>query len=129
MLLGPQEEARRVGEKLKVAVALSSARARLGVDLGSDKPTSGFGNVVVDAIRGEFQVDLRANVHGLDIYSQTLPVLIPNIDIDASVLTKPGPFLDGARRFFDEDWPVTPRLQDAVSLLNAALINPEPLRK
>ena len=81
--LKTEEEAQRVGEKLKVAVALSSARARLGLDLGNDAPTFGVGQqLVVEPIRNEFQVDVRANVHGLDIYSESLPVLIPNADID-----------------------------------------------
>jgi hypothetical protein len=38
--LGTEEEARKVGEKLKVAVALSSARARLGVREGWTAVTS-----------------------------------------------------------------------------------------
>jgi hypothetical protein len=125
--LATEEEAWKVGEKLKGAVALSSARARLGVDIGNDKPTGSFGNFVVQTIRDEFHVEIRANVHGLDVYSDASPVLIPNINADALVSTKPEPFLSGTCRFFNEGWPVTPRLQDAVTLLNAALINPEPL--
>jgi len=109
--LRTEEEAQRVGEKLKVAVTLSSARARLGVDSGNDKPTFGFGKLVVEAIRDEFLVEVRENIHGLDVYSEALPVLIPNSDINASVLTKPEPFLIGTSRFFNEEWPVTPQLQ------------------
>jgi hypothetical protein len=53
-------------------VALSSARARLGLDLGNDAPTFGVGQqLVVEPIRNEFPVDVRANVHGLDIYSES----------------------------------------------------------
>ena len=125
--LGTEEEARKVGEKLKVAVALSSARARLGVDIGNDKATGSVANFIVEAIRDEFHVEVRPNVHGLDVYSEVSPVLVLNINADALVSTKPEPFLSGAWRFFNEEWPVTPRLQQAVILLNAALINPEPL--
>jgi hypothetical protein len=125
--LSTEEEARKVGEKLKIAVALSSARARLGVDVGNDKPTSIFGDFVVHTIRDEFNVELRANVHGLDVYSEDSPVLIPNINIDASVSANPESFLNGIWRFFNEEWPITPQLQEAVILLNAALVNPEPL--
>jgi hypothetical protein len=125
--LGTEEEARKIGEKLKVAVALSSARARLGVDIGNDKPTGSVANFVVEAIRDEFHVEIRPNVHGLDVYSDTSPVLVLNINANALVSTKPEPFLSGTWRFFNEEWPVTPRLQQAVILLNAALINPEPL--
>jgi hypothetical protein len=56
-----------------------------------------------------------------------LPVLIPNADIDAYVLTKPEPFISGTSRFSNEEWPVTPQLERAVSLLNGALTNAEPL--
>jgi len=125
--LGTEEEARKVGEKLKVAVALSSARARLGVDIGNDKPTGSVANFVVEAIRDEFHVEIRPNIHGLDVYSDASPVLVLNINANALVLTNPEPFLSGTWRFFNEEWPVTPRLQEAVILLNAALINPEPL--
>jgi hypothetical protein len=62
--LDTEEEARKVGEKLKVAVALSSARARLGVDIGNDKPTGSVANFVVEAIRDEFHVEVRPNVLG-----------------------------------------------------------------
>ena len=125
--LSTEEEARKVGEKLKIAVALSSARARLGVDVGNDKPTSMFGDVVVQTICDEFRVAIRANVHGLDVYSEDSPVLIPNINIDASVSANPESFLNGTWRFFNEEWAITPQLQEAVILLNAALVNPEPL--
>jgi hypothetical protein len=125
--LGTEEEARKVGEKLKVAVALSSARARLGVDIGNDKPTGSVANFVVEAIREEFHVEIRSNIHGIDVYSEASPVLVLNINADALVSTKPEPFLSGAWRFFNEEWSVTPRLQEAVILLNAALINPEQL--
>jgi hypothetical protein len=125
--LGTEEEAQRVGENLKDVVALSSARTRLGVDVGNDKPTFGFGQSVVEAIRDEFQVEVREIVHGLDVYSEALPVLFPHADVNASVLTKPEPFLSGTLRFSNEEWPVTPQLRHAVLLLNAALTNPEPL--
>jgi hypothetical protein len=125
--LGTEEEARKVGEKLKVAVALSSARARLGVDIGNDKPTGSVANFVVEAIRDDFHVETRPNVHGLDVYSDASPVLVLNINANALVLTKPESFLSGTWRFFNEEWPITPRLREAVILLNAALINPEPL--
>jgi hypothetical protein len=73
--LGTEEEARKVGEKLKVAVALSSARARLGVDIGNDKPTGSVANFVVEAIREEFHVEIRPNIHCIDVYSAASPVL------------------------------------------------------
>jgi hypothetical protein len=105
----------------------SHRRARLGVDIGNDKPTGSVANFVVEAIREEFHVEIRPNIHGVDVYSDASPVLVLNINANALVSTKPEPFLSGTWRFFNEEWPVTPRLQQAVMLLNAALINPEPL--
>jgi hypothetical protein len=72
-------------------------------------------------------VEIRPNIHGVDVYSDASPVLVLNFNANALVSTNPEPFLSGTWRFFNEEWPLTPRLQEAITLLNAALINPEPL--
>jgi len=126
----PTEEAAiTFGNKLKFATAFASLCCRLGVDVGHDLPTSGPGKILVDLMRRDQGIELRANVHGLDVFPDRESTRFLRASGTGTVLMAVQPFLgqigDAVKQLPKE----LPRTWDAVLLLNAALINPEPLAK
>jgi hypothetical protein len=63
-----ENDAATFARKLKAASELSSVIARLGINAGVDKPTSGFGKVVKDDIYEKQDLVLRDNVHRVDVF-------------------------------------------------------------
>jgi hypothetical protein len=69
------DEARETGQRLKQALVICSISTRMGADVGHDTVTAGASTAVKDAILETRGVQLRDTVHGLDVYSESPPVL------------------------------------------------------
>lgn len=127
--LRSEPEAREFGEHLKLAMAFSSLCCRLGVDLGHDLPTSVPGSVLIDAFRERDGTEVRANVHGLDVFPDDRPTRFFVMEADVSVLASAERFLahvEWAAPLLPEALPNT---RHAITLLNAALMSMEPLSR
>jgi hypothetical protein len=68
------ESARAFGSRLKVALAVFCAREAIGLNAGRDLATSSFAQHVKDMLHEKFNVQLRDDVHGLDVYREHPPV-------------------------------------------------------
>jgi hypothetical protein len=88
-----QEQAEAFARKLKSACEVSSVAARLGIDSGTDLPTSGFGKLVKDRVREQSGLILRDNVHGLDVFLDEPNVRIAHFSATGIVRASPDRFL------------------------------------
>ncbi len=122
-----EHDARQFATKLKSACELSSVAARLGVDVGVDAPTSGFGSMVKDRIREQSGILLRNNIHGLDVFPDDPNVRIVSLNATGSVLAGPDPFLADLSIFYEYVDSTSQIMRDIVLLLNYALMRPEPV--
>jgi hypothetical protein len=68
------ETAKKCGEHLKTALSLFAAEKRFGLDRGQDRPTSGFSQAIKDNLKKELGVQIRDDVHGLDVFPEQPPV-------------------------------------------------------
>ncbi len=123
-----QKEAEAFARKLKSACEVSSVAARLGIDSGTDLPTSGFGQLVKDQLR-ESGLLLRDNIHGLDVFVDDPSVRIAHISGTGTVMASPDRFLGDLDDLFESVERVSPRIKDIILLLNYALLRPEPVAK
>ena len=63
-----EENARQFGHNLRLAIDLSSASTRLGIDVGHDLANFSLGNILKKQIAEETGGIIRNNVHGLDVF-------------------------------------------------------------
>lgn len=68
-----EEEARECGVRAKTALMLSSARLRIGVDLGNDTAPSGLTDYGAQEVRRARGVRVLNDVHGLMVYPEVPP--------------------------------------------------------
>jgi hypothetical protein len=122
-----EAEARQFGHKLRVALEVSSAATRLGVDPGRDLPTSGVGQTVRQTAKDQFSIYLRDNVHGLDVFPDNPDTAIISFHGTGSVLAGAEDFLAGLGELYDAASGISQRAADVVLLLNFALMRPEPV--
>ncbi len=122
-----QEKADAFARSLKSACEVSSVAARLGIDSGTDLPTSGFGQVVKDQVREQSGLILRDNVHGLDVFIDDPNVRIAHFSATATVRASPDRFLGGLDELFEPFEKASQRTKEIVLLLNYALLRPEPV--
>ncbi len=95
--------------------------------MGVDRATSGLAQGAADAVESQTGVRPRANVHGLDVFPQNPPAVIFAFSGTGMVLFSAQMFLDFLNNALRELPDALPRSHAALVLLNAALINPEPL--
>jgi hypothetical protein len=96
-----EAEAFEFSRKLKASTELFSAMARLGVDAGIDKPTTQPDQTVADALKSRDGIEVRGNVHGVDVFLDRPNVLIPHMSGSGEVRATPDPFLSDINRLFD----------------------------
>jgi hypothetical protein len=122
-----EQEAREFGRRLKGASELSSAMARLGINVGVDKPTSGFGKAVKDAMYHKEGIVLRDNVHGVDVFLDEPNVRIASFGATGTVRSAPDPFLTELDELHGLIDGASQRARDMVLLLNYALTRTDPV--
>jgi hypothetical protein len=121
-----KDQARSFGQRLKFACEVSAAATRLGVNSGTDSPSSGFGQTIKERFKAEHGLTLRDNVHGIDIFIDDPNVRIGNFSATATVHTPPNPFLSDLSSLVPGA-DVSQRTRDVIMLLNTALMRPEPV--
>jgi hypothetical protein len=125
--LSSESIAQEFGARLKVAVEISSAINRLGVDGGIDLPSCSLSDMVRTNIRNATGNDIRGNVHGLDVFPDADNVRILNVQASGSVLASPTQFLSDLDSFHSAASGFSQRAQDITVLLNFALMHREPV--
>ncbi len=122
-----ETEARGFGTALRTALELSAVACRVGVDSGQDLATSGLGRAVKDQILQSTGIDVRSNIHGLDVFPDHPSTRFLDFTAAASVLVDAVPILSGLSTFFDTDTDLSEPVSDVVLLLHYALMRPEPV--
>lgn len=124
-----EEEARRFGHKLRTALELSSVATRLGVDAGRDLATSGFGREFRTQIAKDTGVDVRSNIHGLDVFPDDPNVGFFNASAAGSVLRGADEFLRSLAEVHETATTLSKEATDMILLLNYALMRPDPVTR
>jgi hypothetical protein len=122
-----EEDARQFGHRLRAAVEVSSVATRLGVDAGRDLPTSALGGGVRESIARETGIQVRNNIHGLDVFADDPNTRIIDFQATGSVLAGADEFLNGLSELYEVAASTSQRVVDVVLLLNFALMRPEPV--
>jgi hypothetical protein len=117
-----EEEARGFGHQLRAALEVSSVAARVGVDAGRD-----LANAFRKQLRQQTGHLMRDNIHGLDVFVDDPLVPIFAVQMTATVRASPDPFLGDLDALFDVAVNLTKRTQDVILLLNAALMQSNPV--
>jgi hypothetical protein len=120
-------DAKAFARKLKSACEVSSVSARLGIDTGTDLPTSGFGKLVKDRFREQSGLLIRDNIHGVDVFLDDPNVRIANFGATGTVRAPPNPFLEDLSGLSETVGRASQSTRDIVLLLNYALLRPEPV--
>ena len=68
------EAALDCGRRLKRALALFAAERRIGLDAGQDQATSSVSEAIKESVATQQGIQLRDDVHGLDVYVEQPPV-------------------------------------------------------
>ncbi|MCW8884483.1 MAG: hypothetical protein OQK12_04395 [Motiliproteus sp.] len=121
------DEAVEFAEKLKMVCEISSVCSRLGVDTGIDIATSGFGKIVKDRVKKEHGIDLRSNVHGVDVFEDDENIRIAHFSATGTVRASSDPFLGDFSSLFNAVRDVSQETKDTILLLNYALMRPDPI--
>jgi hypothetical protein len=121
------DEATEFGQRLKIAVQLSAISTRVGADAGADLVTTGFGDTIKQSIRQEAGSILRDNVHGLDVYEDDTNVMFLSLSASGTVRATAKDFIDELDQGFDGVRNLSDSAKDILLLLNAALMNNEPV--
>lgn len=120
-------DAHLFGRNLQASLHLASAVTRLGLDPGQDLPTSALTQHVKQHIAETTGVEVRNNVHGLDVFVDDPNVVIFSFQATGVVRAGPDPFLSHAAELHSEVGRMTDEARDVVLLLNFALMRPEPV--
>jgi hypothetical protein len=122
-----EQDARAFGCKLKISLELSSVQCRLGVDAGTDLPTSGLGAEFRQHIEKKSGLLVRDNIHGVDVFIDDPNVRIFNLSGTGSVSKLPEPFLSDIAVIYPIAESTSRQVRDIALLLNYALMRPEPV--
>jgi hypothetical protein len=123
-----EEQAREFGNRLSSILQLAALSARLGVDVGDDKPTSWVNEDFARAMGliGEHE-HVAPNVHGLAILPDDDNTRFPRIDAQATVTADPEHFLSALRELDQNDDIDFGAAHPPVRVLNLALMTSESL--
>jgi len=122
-----ENEASDFAQKLKASSELSSVVARLGINAGVDKPTSGFGKTVRDELEDKHGIVLRDNVHGIDVFPDDPNIRIGVVSATGTVRSAPDPFLGDINDLYKVIDGASPRGREIILLMNYALTRTDPV--
>lgn len=120
-------EAREFGKRLKVACQVSSVLNRLGIDCGVDQATSSLSQHVKSKMRERHGVQIRDNVHGLDVFPDDTEFCVFEAHGEGKVYASPTQFVDGLASHWDATLSPQRDVQDVLLLMNYALMRPDPI--
>jgi hypothetical protein len=121
------DSAQEFGVRLQRALALVAARRHLGTDIGHD-PASRFqfGAAITDAAAAQ-GITIHSATDGLMVYPDDGSVLLMGMKMTAVVSTPVQPIISDLEALIDRAGKIEGVELDATLLLNAALMNSEPL--
>jgi len=122
-----EDNAIQFSEKLKMVCEVSSVCSRLGVDAGTDIATSGFGKIVKDRVKEQHGIELRSDVHGVDVFKDEENIRIASFSGTGTVRASIDPFLCDMCSLFNTYGGVSQETKDIILLLNYALMRPDPI--
>jgi hypothetical protein len=108
-------------------VVVSSQMPDTKINAGVDKPTSGFGKIVKDAMYEKEDISLRDNVHGVDVFLDELNIRIGHFSATGTVRSAADPFLSEIDELYKVVDGASKRAKDIVLLLNYALMRTDPV--
>jgi hypothetical protein len=121
------ESAQDYGVRIQRALALVAARRHLGVDIGHGTASKiQFGAAITDAAAAK-GITIHAVTDGLMVYPDDGSVLLLGMDMTAVVSTPVQPIISDLEALIDRAVKLEGVELDATLLLNAALMNSEPL--
>jgi hypothetical protein len=121
-----EDEARHFGNRLKTALDVAAIGSRLGVDTGRNLATSSLAQSIRESV-AEQGVDLRNNVHGLDVFVDRPSTRIFDISAKGTVHVAPEPLLRDLDEIVQAAVIPSERTADVILLLNYALMRREPV--
>lgn len=97
-----EQDAREAGQAAKAALRATGVATDVSMDLGPDLASTGIGQIVKDGIREEFGVELRGDVHGVDVFDEEAPeVKYMRMEAEGSVIAKLDDFVETLGRFLE----------------------------
>lgn len=115
------------GRQLRISCELASAATRLGLDSGTDLPTSGFGAAAKARARETTGKLLRDNIHGLDVFEDNPQVTFPSLSMTGTIRALPDPFLSLVDHLHGKLDVMPAPCTDLLLLLNYALLRSDPV--
>lgn len=83
-----EQDAQEAGQAGKAALRATGVAIDVSMDLGPDLASTGIGQIVKDKIREEFGVELRGDVHGVDVFDEEGPeVRYMRMEAEGSVIS------------------------------------------
>ena len=126
-----EEEAHSFGDRLRGIVELAGLCARIGMDVGRDKPTTQMNEEWARSI-GLIQQDERTvpNIHGLAILPDDDKTRVPLVSFEATVRADPNQFLGALAEVGQNDLPDNfSTVEGGVRALNFAIASQEALAR
>jgi hypothetical protein len=97
-----EQDAREAGQAAKAALRATGVATDVSMDLGPDLASTGIGQIVKDRIREEFGVELRGDVHGVDVFDEDGPeVRYMRMEAEGSVIANLDDFVETLGRFLE----------------------------
>ena len=87
-----EEESRSIGEKIKTAILLASAKLRIGIDVGKDKTNFYLGKIVKEKAK-ESGYCLIEDIHGLCVYPEDMPIKFVSGGVSVNIGTPDSMFI------------------------------------
>ena len=109
--------AQETGERLQLALSLFAAERRVGLDC-QDRPGVSFSQAIKDAFARENGVQLRDDLHGLDVYTEDKPVTRFTFEAYGSITQKIENYEDPLAYFFSANAKPSQKQRLALDLYN-----------
>lgn len=123
-----REAAMSAAQQLKAAVLLHGAKVKFGIDVGEDRASSSFGQIVRDAATS-VGARLMNDVHGLAVYESEGNEVFVNVSAAGSVLVNADMLVTALEAELNDQRPIGPQELTALDLINLASFAMEPLTK
>jgi hypothetical protein len=127
--LNSEEEALKLGSKVRNALKMTAVFSGVGIDVGKDKPTSSFSKTVKDEALKSSGVAMYDDVHGLSVYPEDPPPGIMAVNAKGSVGFSSEKFIASFEKAFSSDFSIPDELELAADLYCASCMERSSLAK
>jgi hypothetical protein len=80
-----EAEAIAAGRAAKAALLYVAAKLRMPLDIGKDQPSASFARSIRDQFRRDLDAELRADIHGVTIYDDTIETVFASVAASATL--------------------------------------------